>query len=103
MLRPGRLGTLLFVDLPGEKERIEILQTLRKIRNVQMEVDLEDIAKRCDGFSGADLESLLRAAGIAAIRRNGESIEMQDFEIALGKVKKSVKDVGKYRQLKQVM
>ena len=103
MLRPGRLGTLLYVDLPGEKERVEILQTLRKIRNVQMDVDFDDIAKRCDGFSGADLESLLRAAGIAALKRDSESIEMQDFEVALGKVKKSVKDVGKYRQLKQAM
>ncbi|KAH0565823.1 hypothetical protein GP486_000771 [Trichoglossum hirsutum] len=119
MLRPGRLGTLLFVDLPGEDERVEILKTLAVIRKTPLapDVSLEIIAKheRCEGFSGADLESLLRAAGVAALRRDllreetsggiaDENVKKimvnrKDFEDALGKVRPSVTDQEKYRRL----
>ena len=99
MLRPGRLGTLLFVDLPGPEERVEILHTLIKVHTT---ADLESIGTRCVGYSGADLESLLRAAGIAALRREGETIEQQDFEEAMRKVKRSVgeEESGRYRRLR---
>lgn len=119
MLRPGRLGTLLFVDLPGEDERVEILKTLAAIRKTPLapDVSLEIIAKheRCKGFSGADLESLLRAAGVAALRKdllreeiddgitdeNAKKIVVtgKDFEDALEKVRPSVNDQEKYRRL----
>ncbi|KAH0544663.1 hypothetical protein FGG08_001168 [Glutinoglossum americanum] len=120
MLRPGRLGTLLFVDLPGEDERVEILKTLTAIRKtpIASDVNLEAIARHehCKGFSGADLESLLRAAGVAALRKDllredagGEIMDDQnerkilvqgeDFEHALRKVRPSVNDQEKYRRL----
>lgn len=99
MLRPGRLGTLLFVDLPGPEERVEILRTLIKVHTT---ANLEEIGRRCAGYSGADLESLLRAAGIAALRRDGEMIEQRDFEEAMGKVNRSVgeEESARYRRLK---
>jgi ribosome biogenesis ATPase len=97
MLRPGRLGTLLFVDLPGPEERVEILRTLVKIPT---DTDLDSIARQCDGFSGADLESLLRAAGVAALKRGGMRVQQVDFETAMGKVEKSVVDGDKYRRLR---
>ncbi|KAI9785770.1 MAG: hypothetical protein M1839_008787 [Geoglossum umbratile] len=120
MLRPGRLGTLLFVDLPGEDERVEILKTLTAIRKTPLapDVSLEAIARheRCKRFSGADLESLLRAAGVAALRRDlqreaiggevtgkgsekGILVEAVDFQQALEKVRPSVNDQEKYRRL----
>lgn len=101
MLRPGRLETLLFVDLPQEAERMEILQTLCKNRSVTYNEDIADIARRCEGFSGADLESLLRRAGYAAIkndRRNG--IQYEDFVSAKETVRPSVGDRRKYDNLK---
>ncbi|KAI9811433.1 MAG: hypothetical protein M1827_005416 [Pycnora praestabilis] len=98
MLRPGRLETLLYVDLPGPRERAEILQTLtRKLPGMQS--GLFKVAERCEGFSGADLESLLRQAGISAIGR-GSLIEIEDFERALGKIRPSVGDMRKYERLK---
>ena len=89
----------MFVDLPGPDERVEILRTLIK---VQTAANLEEIGKRCVGYSGADLESLLRAAGIAALRRDGEIIEQQDFEEAMGKVNRSVgeDEIARYRRLR---
>ncbi|KAI9884651.1 MAG: Vacuolar protein sorting-associated protein 20 [Watsoniomyces obsoletus] len=99
MLRPGRLGTLLFVDLPGPEERVEILRTLIRARTT---ADIAQVARRCQGYSGADLESLLRAAGVAALRRDAEVLEEVDFEEAMRKVTRSVSEDERerYRHLR---
>ena len=99
MLRPGRLETLLFVDLPGEDERVEILQTLIRNLKIPFEEDIAPVARACQGFSGADLESLCRRAGYAAIKRD-DGIRLQDFEKARGSVRPSVGDRKKYERLK---
>ena len=60
---------------------------------------------RAEGYSGADLGNLHQAAAVAALKRDGGSegvrIERVDWEVALGSVKPSVKDAGKYRRLKE--
>ena len=99
MLRPGRLETLLFVDLPGADERVEILQTLSRNLNIPYTNAIAEVARSCEGFSGADLESLLRRAGYAAIKRN-DDIKYEDFMSARAKVKPSVGDRKKYDRLK---
>lgn len=99
MLRPGRLETLLFVDLPGEDERVEILQTLSRNLKIPFSNAIAEVARGCEGFSGADLESLLRRAGYAAIKRDDE-IKLQDFLVARERVRPSVSDVRKYQRLK---
>ena len=100
MLRPGRLETLLFVDLPGAPERAEILQTLCR-HSARIDASaLAEVARSCEGFSGADLGSLLRQAGYAAIRRDDE-IKVQDFEAARIKVKPSVTNRAKYERLRR--
>ncbi|KAI9594932.1 P-loop containing nucleoside triphosphate hydrolase protein [Syncephalis fuscata] len=70
MLRPGRLDKLLYVELPVASERSEILRTLCRDTPLSNNVSLEHIAAdiRCEGFSGADLASLVREAGVAALR-----------------------------------
>ncbi|MCJ1266344.1 hypothetical protein MMC22_006227 [Lobaria immixta] len=99
MLRPGRLETLLFVDLPGEDERVEILQTLSRNLRIPFTEAIAQVARGCEGFSGADLESLLRRAGYAAIKRD-DGIKLEDFLVARERVKPSVGDVKKYQKLK---
>ena len=99
MLRPGRLETLLFVDLPGEEERVEILQTLIRNLDMNFSADVASVARDCAGFSGADLESLLRRAGYAAIKRD-DDIRLQDFVSARASVRASVGDRRKYERLK---
>ena len=99
MLRPGRLETLLFVDLPEEAERIEILQTLCRNSKTEYTSELGEVARACEGFSGADLESLLRRAGYAAIKRN-DIIKVEDFLSARAKIRPSVSDRKKYDILK---
>ena len=99
MLRPGRLETLLFVDLPSENERIEILQTLIRNLKIPFTEDITDVARSCNNFSGADLESLLRRAGYAAIKRN-DDIRLIDFISSKASIRPSVGDRSKYERLK---
>ncbi|KAJ6596768.1 ribosome biogenesis ATPase RIX7 [Mycena sp. CBHHK59/15] len=72
MVRPGRLDKLLYVDLPGGRERAEIVRTL--VRGVPLgdggahEVE-RLVDERCEGYSGADLAALVREAGVSALRR----------------------------------
>lgn len=70
MLRPGRLDKLLYVQLPTMEERLDILQTLAKKTPLGPDVKLDMVAsdERCDNFSGADLASLVREAGMSALR-----------------------------------
>ncbi|CCG84687.1 protein of unknown function [Taphrina deformans PYCC 5710] len=70
MMRPGRLDKPLFVQLPSEQEREEILKTLTKKNPVQQDIDFGVIARdeRCGNFSGADLAALVREAAVAALR-----------------------------------
>ncbi|RKF63513.1 putative AAA domain-containing protein C16E9.10c [Erysiphe neolycopersici] len=119
MLRPGRLGTSVFVDLPTETERVEILKALYKnalpLASEEEVLVLENVAQdaRCKGFSGADLSSLHQAAAIAALKRtmvvvDGIStydgnliIKQSDWEVALETMRASVKDAKKYQKLKE--
>lgn len=78
MLRPGRLGKLLYVPLPSADDRVSILKALTtrvtiKHRSAICDsdgVDIEQVARdgRADGFSGADLAALVREAGLAVLK-----------------------------------
>jgi len=101
MLRPGRLETLLFVDLPSEDERDQILQTMSRNLSIPYTDAIAEVARSCTDFSGADLESLLRRAGYAAIKRN-DDIKVEDFIAAKKKVRPSVVDRKKYIRLRDL-
>ncbi|KAJ1473254.1 P-loop containing nucleoside triphosphate hydrolase protein, partial [Baffinella frigidus] len=70
MLRPGRLDKLLYVGLPKPDEREAILRTVAKKIPLGPDVDLKAVARdaRLEGFSGADLASLIREAAMSAMR-----------------------------------
>jgi ribosome biogenesis ATPase len=92
MLRPGRLDKTLYVPLPNDNDRISIIKALTRKSPIGKDVDLDEMSKdkRLEGFSGADLGALVKEAGVGAILREGEAIEAQDFERAMGKVIKSL-------------
>lgn len=71
VLRPGRLDKVIYIDLPNESDRIEILQALTKKRtkpNLAEDVSFEHIACSTSGFTGADLAGLVRQASILALK-----------------------------------
>jgi len=132
MVRPGRLDKLLYVDLPTAEERAEIVRTMtRKLPlgriasgsstagtldpsgdKEAVRAAVEAIVKeRCDGYSGADLASLVREAGVVALKRTLGTIrsslanewgaaadtttpsivvDIADFVVALDKIPPSV-------------
>ena len=101
MLRPGRLDRLVYVPLPCESDRLQILKTCARNTPIAAEVDLLSVAKRCEGFSGADLAALVREAAVHALTRSGSlavdedvacSVCMSDFDAALGRVAPSVSE-----------
>lgn len=100
MLRPGRLETLLFVNLPGPSERVEILQTLVRNLPIEFNEQLRALAESCEGYSGADIGSLLRRAGYSAIKRR-DMIRFEDFVAAKEHVRPSVTDLKKYERLRR--
>lgn len=100
MLRPGRLETLLFVNLPSPLERVEILQTLVRKLPIEFSEQMRRLAEECEGFSGADLGSLLRRAGYLAIKRR-DAIKIEDFVEAKSFIRPSVTDMKKYEKLRR--
>ena len=100
MLRPGRLETLLFVNLPSPLERVDILQTIVRNLSIEFGDDLRKLAEECEGFSGADLGSLLRRAGYSAIKRR-DTIKFEDFVAAKSFIRPSVTDLRRYEKLRR--
>uniref|UniRef100_A0A7S3LWZ6 Cell division cycle protein 48 n=1 Tax=Palpitomonas bilix TaxID=652834 RepID=A0A7S3LWZ6_9EUKA len=72
VIRPGRLDQLIYIPLPDFKSRVNILKSVLRKSPVAEEVDLDFIAQKANGFSGADLTEICQRAAKLAIR---ESIE----------------------------
>lgn len=86
LLRPGRFDRHIQVNLPDIKERTEILKIHAKNKNLSSSVELEDIARRTPGFSGAQLENVLNEATLLAVRKNKNSINVEDLDEAIDRV-----------------
>lgn len=92
MLRPGRLDKTIYVPLPNEHDRLSILQTLCRKTPVDPAVDLEKIAQATEGYTGADIASLVREAACYCLRSNQPpfTVAQQHFAISLNKLRPSV-------------
>lgn len=88
ILRGGRLDKLLYVPLPTNEEKVSILQALVRKTPLLPDVDLRAISfdKRTEGFSGADLGTLVKESALHAILSNQLNVSMEDFNIAMDKV-----------------
>ncbi len=87
ILRPGRFDRTVHVPMPDFKGRRDILKVHSKNKKYADNVDLEAIAKKTIGYSGADLENLLNEAAIMAALDNRQIIEQHDLSEAFLKVK----------------
>ncbi len=106
LLRPGRFDRLMLIPPPDQEGRLSILKV--HTRNMPLlDVDLESIAARTDGYVGADLENLCREAAMVALRlnRNADVVEGKHFEAALKNIKPSLsKDILKeYENMGKVL
>ena len=94
LLRPGRFDRHVNVALPERKDRLEILKVHFKGKPVEADVDLESLAKKTAGSSGADLANIANEAAITAAREGHKAIANKDvveaFErVAIGPERKS--------------
>ncbi|BAZ40782.1 ATP-dependent metalloprotease FtsH [Calothrix sp. NIES-4101] len=86
LLRPGRFDRQVVVDRPDYAGRVEILRVHARGKTLGKDVDIERIARRSPGFTGADLSNLLNEAAILAARRNLTEISMDEINDAIDRV-----------------
>jgi cell division protease FtsH len=86
LLRPGRFDRQITIPMPTKSERSEILAVHAKDKPFDPSVDLDRIAGRTIGFSGAELRNLLNEAALQAARRRSNTISMQDVDQAWDRV-----------------
>ena len=86
LLRPGRFDRQVVVDRPDYAGRLEILNVHARGKTLAKDVDLEKIARRTPGFTGADLSNLLNEAAILAARRSLTEISMDEINDAIDRV-----------------
>lgn len=86
LLRPGRFDRRVVVGRPDLAGRVAILKVHAKNKPLAEDIDLETIAKKIPGFTGADIANLLNEAALLAARENRQIISMKDMEEASEKV-----------------
>src|SRR6056297_2672057 len=86
LLRPGRFDRQVVVDRPDRRAREAILKIHVRNKPVDDSVDMEVLARRTPGFTGADMENLANEAAILAARRSKKIITMVEFDDAIDRV-----------------
>jgi len=105
LLRPGRFDELVYVGTPDREGRERILGIHTKDMPLSDDVDLASVATKTERFTGADLEDVVRRAGLGALRRMGgevDEVAKQDFEEALKDSRATVtaKMENEYRKMR---
>ena len=104
LLRSGRFDRQITVNLPDKRGRYEILKVHARNKKLAADVNLENLAKRTPGFSGADLENVLNEGAILAVRGKRKIITLDDLDeaidrVMMGPAKKSRKYTDKEKRL----
>lgn len=92
LLRPGRFDRIVEVGLPDQDGRDSILNILTKSTPLSPDVDLKKIARKTEGYSGAELKAMVMEAGMIAIEQERDSISNSDCKKALEIIEANRKD-----------
>jgi cell division protease FtsH len=95
--RPGRFDRLVDVPYPNLRSRIKILQVHARGKKLDDTVNLEQVARGCSGFSGAQLEALLNEAAILSVAREKTTIGISEIEESKDRVLVGKQNVGLIR------
>ena len=86
LLRPGRFDRQIYVDLPELSDRVEIFNVhLRRIKT-NSHLDVEQLARQTQGFSGADIANVCNEAALIAARNNKQAVDWDDFMAAIDRI-----------------
>jgi cell division protease FtsH len=94
LLRPGRFDRQVTVDRPDLAGRVRILKVHSKGKVLAGDVDLEKVARRTPGMTGADLQNLMNEAAIFAARRNLKEVSKEEIADALERIVAGVEKKG---------
>ena len=86
LLRPGRFDRQVTVDRPDYSGRLQILNVHAKGKTLSKDVDLDQVARRTPGFTGADLANLLNEGAILAARRELTEVSNDEISDAIERV-----------------
>ena len=86
LMRPGRFDRQVVVDRPDYSGRLQILKVHAKDKTLSKDVDLDKVARRTPGFTGADLANLLNEAAILAARRELSEVSNDEVSDAIERV-----------------
>jgi transitional endoplasmic reticulum ATPase len=101
LLRPGRFDNIVFIPNPTQGEREEIFKVHTRKMPLSKNVNVKNLAREADGFTGAEIEAVCKTASMNAIRRyvdkgnkdkdekkvKRHKVNNQDFKDAMGKIK----------------
>jgi cell division protease FtsH len=86
LLRPGRFDRHILVDRPDLKGRLDVLKVHTREVKLSPDVDLEVIARRTPGFTGADLANLINEGALLAARKRKTEVGAEDLEEAIDRI-----------------
>lgn len=105
LMRPGRFDRIVYVPVPEQKGRLQILKIHTKNMPLDKSVNIEKLSNELDGYTGADIEALAREAAMLALREDIETktVTKKHFDKAMEKVLPSVSksDQQRYKQVEQ--
>jgi transitional endoplasmic reticulum ATPase len=108
LLRPGRFDRIIYVPPPDIKARIEIFKVHTKRIKLSSDVNLEELAKKTEGYTGADIAAVVREAAMLALRETikertptAKPVSMKHFEEALKRIPPSLstEDIRRYEDM----
>ncbi len=108
LLRPGRFDRIIYVPPPDIKARVEIFKVHTKKIKLSSDVNLEELAKRTEGYTGADIAAVVREAAMLALREtikertpSAKPVSMKHFEEALKRIPPSLgsDDIRRYEEM----
>ncbi len=91
LIRSGRFDRLIEIPAPDENARAEIFKVCTSKMPLEKDVILKDLSKNTDGYTGADIDNLVREAGMAAIREGAKKVSLKHFELAYKSIVPSMK------------
>ncbi|KAJ5090415.1 ATPase [Penicillium argentinense] len=97
LMRPGRLDNILYIGPPDFEARREIFRIWASKSVIHPDVDLDDLANRTEGYSGAEVVSICETAGDAAldeeeVTQQEQDVKLKHFEYALSQVRRQITD-----------
>ncbi len=102
LMRPGRFDRLIEVRAPDEKARLEIFRISTRNMPLDKSVDLKELARMTEGYTGADIDNLVRESGMTAIREGAKKVNEKHFEASFKSIvpsirKEHIESVNKFK------